>query len=58
MTDTFKEDFYEKEPVTLEIVVKAALKVLWRNKSAGVDGIPIELFKATENEFVKILTIT
>lgn len=37
---------YEKEPVILETEVKAALKVLGRNQSPGVDGIHIELFQA------------
>lgn len=37
--------------------MKAALKVLGRNKSLGVDGILIKLFQATETESVKILTI-
>lgn len=55
MTDTFEKNSYEEEPVILESTVNAALKVLGRNKSPGIDGIPIELFQATETESVKIL---
>lgn len=33
MTDSFKEGFCEEEPVILESEVKAAVKVLGRNKS-------------------------
>ena len=55
MTYTFEEDSYD-EPIILEREVKAALKVLGRNKSPGLDGIVIEIFQATETEFVKILT--
>ena len=36
--------------------MKAALKVLGRNKSPGEDGIPTELFQVRETEPVKILT--
>lgn len=39
-----------------ESKVKAALEELGRNKSPGADGIPIELFQATESGSVKILT--
>ena len=56
MTDAFKEDSYEEEPIILGSKVKAALKELGRNKSPGVDGILIELFRATETESVKIIT--
>lgn len=38
--------------------MKAALKVLETNKSSGKYGIPIELFQATETEFVNILINT
>ena len=58
MTDTFEEDSYEGETVILESEVKAAPKVLGRNKLPGVDGILIELFQATETESVKIPTTT
>ena len=56
MTDTCEDDSYEEDPVILESKVKAALKVLGRNKSPRVDGIAIELFEARETESVKILT--
>ena len=56
VTDSFKEDSYEEESIILESEVKAALKVLGRNKSPGVNGILIELFQATETDSVKILT--
>lgn len=36
-------DAFEGEPVILESEVKAALRVLGRNTSAGVDGRSIEL---------------
>lgn len=39
-------DSYEEEPVILEKIVKAALKVLGRKKSPSVDGIPTELLQA------------
>lgn len=39
MIGTFKKDSSEKEPVILESKVKAALKVLERNKSPGVHGM-------------------
>lgn len=35
-----------------------ALKILERNKSLGIDGIPTKLLQATETESVKILTRT
>lgn len=39
-------DSYEEEPVILEKIVKAALKVLGRKKSPRVDGLPTELLQA------------
>lgn len=36
----FEEDFYEEELVILESSVRIDLKVLGRNESPGVDGIP------------------
>lgn len=56
MTDIFEEVYYEKDPVILESEEKAALKVLRRNKSLGVECIATELIQATEIESVKILT--
>lgn len=35
MTETFEEDFYKEELVILESEVKAAMKLLRRNKSPG-----------------------
>ena len=55
MTDCFKGDFHEAEPVILEGEVKTTLKILGRNKSPEVDGILIELSQATETESVNIL---
>lgn len=48
MKDTSKEGSYEKEHVILESKVNAALNVLGRNKSPGVDGIPIDVFQARD----------
>lgn len=56
MTDSFGEGFYEEEPVILESEVKAALKVLGRDKSPGADRVLTELLQGTEIESVKILT--
>ena len=56
MTDTSEEDFYEEPPIVLDSKMKVSLIVLGRNKSPGIDGIPIELFQATETESEKILT--
>lgn len=42
MTDTLEEDGYEEESGILESEVKAALKVLGRNESPGVDGMLAE----------------
>lgn len=47
MADTLEEDCYEEEPGIPESEVKAALNVLGRNTSPGVDGIPAELFQPT-----------
>ncbi|XP_061493563.1 uncharacterized protein LOC133389608, partial [Rhineura floridana] len=55
MTDSFTEEPYDEEPEILECKVKAALKILGRNKSPEIDGIPIELLQATETESVHIL---
>lgn len=55
MTDSFEEDSYEEEPIILESKVKAALKILGRNKSPGVDGISMELLQATETKSAQIL---
>lgn len=56
MADIFEEDSSEEGPIILESQVKASLKVLGRNKLAGVGGIAIELFQVTEIESDKILT--
>ena len=44
MMGSFEADSYEEEPIILESEMKAALKVLKRNKSPEVDGVSIELF--------------
>lgn len=46
MTDNSEEDSYEEEPATLESQMKAALKILGRNTSPGVDAILIKLFQS------------
>lgn len=51
-----RKDSYEEEPIILESEVKAALKLLGRQKSPGIDEILIQLFQNTETEPVKILT--
>ena len=56
-TDSFNENtYYEDEPEVMEIEVKEALRHLSNRKSAGCDGIPIELLKAGAEEAVKVLT--
>lgn len=55
MTDTLTDNSNEKKPVIIKSKVKDALRVLGINKSPGVDGIQIELFQASDTEFVKML---
>ena len=55
-TDSFNENIYEDEPGVLEIAVKEALRHISNRKSAGCDGIPIELLKAGGDEAVKVMT--
>ena len=45
-TDSFNETLYEDEPEVMEIEVKEALRHISNRKSAGCDGIPIDLLKA------------
>ena len=42
-TDSFIENIYEDEPEVMEIEVNEALRHIYNRKSAGCDGIPIEL---------------
>ena len=46
VTDSFNENIYEDEPEVMEIEVKETLRHIYNRKSAGCDGIPIELLKA------------
>ena len=55
-TDSFNENIYEDEPEGMEIEVKEALRHISNRKSAGCDGIPIELLKAGGEEAVKVMT--
>ena len=55
-TDSFNENIYEDEPEVMEIEVKEALRHISNRKSAGCDGIPIELLKAGGEEAVKVVT--
>ena len=55
-TDSFNENIYEDEPEVMEIEVKEALRHISNRKSAGCDGIPIELLKAGGEEAVKLMT--
>ena len=55
-TDSFNENIYEDEPEVMEIEVKEALRHISNRKSAGCDGIPIELLKAEGEEAVKVMT--
>ena len=55
-TDSFNENIYEDEPEVMEIEVKEALRHISNRKSAGCDGIPIELLKAGWEEAVKVMT--
>ena len=49
---------YEDEPEVMETEVKEALRhnIISDRKSAGCDGIPIELLKAGGEEAVKVMT--
>ena len=55
-TDAFNENIYEDEPEVMETEVKEALRHISNRKSAGCDGIPIELLKAGGEEAVKVMT--
>ena len=55
VTNSFNEIIYEDEPEVLEIEVKEALGHISNRKSAGRDGIPIELLKVGGDEAVKVL---
>ena len=55
-TDSFNENIYEDEPEVMEIEVKEALRHISNRKSAGCDGIPIELLKAGGEEAAKVMT--
>ena len=55
-TDSFNENIYEDEPEVMETEVKEALRHIYDRKSAGCDGIPIELLKAGGEEAVKVIT--
>ena len=55
-TDSFNENIYEDEPEVMETEVKEALRHISDRKSAGCDGIPIELLKAGGEEAVKVMT--
>ena len=44
------------EPEVMEIEVKEALRHISNRKSAGCDGIPIELLKAGGEEAVQVMT--
>ena len=55
-TDSFNENIYEDEPEVKEIELKEALRHISNRKSAGCDGIPIELLKDGGEEAVKVLT--
>ena len=48
--------FYEDEPEVMETEVKEALRHIYNRKSAGCDGIPIELLKAGGEEAEKVMT--
>ena len=54
--DSFNENIYEDEPEVMEIEVKEALRHISNRKSAGCNGIPIELLKAGGEEAVKVMT--
>ena len=43
---SFNENIYEDEPEVIEIEVKEALRHISNRKSAGCDGMPMELLKA------------
>ena len=47
---------YEDKPEVMEIEVKEALIHISNRKSAGCDGIPIELLKAGGEDAVKVVT--
>ena len=43
------------EPDILECEVKWALGIIFRNKTSGGDGIPVELFQILKDDAVKVL---
>ena len=55
-TEIFEEKDFECEPTVTESEVRWAISELSNQKSPGVDGIPIELFKVVEEETVRALT--
>ena len=55
-TDSFNENICEDEPEVMEIEMKEALRHTSNRKSAGCDGIPIELLKAGGEEEVKVIS--
>ena len=55
-TDAFNENIYEDEPEVMATEVKEALRHISNRKSAGCDGIPIQLLKAGGEEAVKVMT--
>ena len=55
-TDSVNENIYQDEPEVMELEVKEAHSHIPNRKSAGCDGIPIELLKAGGEETVKVMT--
>ena len=53
----YTEELYRRDPNATETEVKEALRHISNRKSAGCDGIPIELLKAGGEEAVKVMTV-
>ena len=45
-----------KEPEIIQTEIEKALKEIANNKAPGLDNLPIELLKATNEESIRILT--
>ena len=57
MQDVFQEVPFSQEPIVTENEIKTAMRSIANEKSAGVDNIPIELFKSVGDEAVRLLTV-
>ena len=57
MLDTLLPHEYDDKPNILESEVPSAMKAFPNHKTAGLDNIPIELFKPSNEEIVRVFTV-